>query len=403
MLDTIAVSSPPLSEGVAALVEGQAFSRIGLCNRTGETQYHFQNRPLPGSWSNMIMVKVERERWIATKDPTRRGGKTTRKVPSPPWLRFEASVHKAMIGHNVEGGPEDAYRATVWFVRHVLRGLGVSVEDVPPIDDWEVDRIDWAEAWDLGSWETVRELLASMNNAVYPRRKPRRYGLETLMFPGSSRTLKFYHKGPEFGKHTAKLLKGHLPFADVEKLQAKANRLLRVELGIKKRELERASGQFLVRDLRSFDVAAVHRRELATVLREGESEMRTVRKADDVVTRLSALYGPAKSSALVATWMSLAAWGEERTRSRMTRPTWYRHRKALQDAGVSWTGTDVRILARPVLPDGPLLPWDKRVTGQHPTVEALLAEISPAPAQGAGGAQRVSQESRGLPGAAPSA
>lgn len=379
MLDTLALSSPAISEAVAQVIEADCFSRIGLANRTGETQYHFQQRPLPGSWSNQIMLKVERERWINARDPGRGERKaTTRKVPSAPWIRIEGSVHKAMIGHNVEGGPEDVYRAAVWFARSILHELGISIADVPPIDQWSVDRVDWAEAWDLGSWENVREFLGAMNNATYPRRRPRRYGLETIMFAGSSRTLKFYHKGPEFGKHSAKSLRGHLPWAEVENLQERANRIIRVELGIKKRDLERSRGEFLVRDLQGFDAAAVHRHEMAACLREGESEMRTVRTAEEVSVRLRALHGSAKVNALLATWMSLAAWGEVKTRERLTRATFYRHRRDLEDAGVSWTGTDLHLSARPVLPNGPALPWEKRIVGEHPTVKKLLAEV-PAP------------------------
>lgn len=396
MLDTVALSSPAISERVAQLLESSCFSRIGLANGTGELQYHFQHRQLPGSWSNQVMLKVERERWFSHREPGSRGRPVTRKIPSAPWLRVEGSVHKAMIGHNVEGGPEDAYRSCVWFLRSVFRQLRIPEGELPPFDEWVVDRIDWAEAWDLGSWNNVREFFAAMNNATFPRRKPKRYGLETIMFVGSGRTLKFYHKGPEFGKHGARVLRARMTAEEVEGLQAKADRLVRVELGIRKKELERTRAECLVRDLPGVDFRCLHQRETWSCLREGESEMRTVRNAEEVTVRLKALHSATKANALLATWLSLAAFGEEKTRSRMTRRTFYRHRRDLQDSGVSWTSTDVHLSANPVFGDGPLLSWDDRLTGEHPTVKRLLAEVpaAPAAAPDSGGRHDAKKKSR---------
>jgi len=47
---------------------------------------------------------------------------------------------------------------------------------------------------------------------------------------------------------------------------------------------------------------------------------------------------------LLSTWMGLSALGEEKMREKIGRRTFYRHRKLLVDAGVSWLGSDIGIV-----------------------------------------------------------
>src|SRR5205085_341409 len=98
-----------------------------------------------------VSVRVERERWeIDWRDRMGRergqdDRSLVRKHDCPPYLTIEGSVHKALLGHNIFGGPLHVSQACRWFVADVGARLGLAL---PPADAWEVGRVDWAEVYD---------------------------------------------------------------------------------------------------------------------------------------------------------------------------------------------------------------------------------------------------------------
>jgi hypothetical protein len=125
-------------------------------------------------------------------------------------------------------------------------------------------------------------------------------------------------------------------------------------------------------------LVAIYDREVARLLREGYSTMKTVRKHHEVRDRLFEVYGDNLRLAglLFGTWLQLAALGEKATRDHMARRTYYLHRKQLQEAGVAWHGADVRIVeVASVLPGdfSPVRSDPRRVTGEDAKVVELLA------------------------------
>ncbi len=106
--------------------------------------------------------------------------------------------------------------------------------------------------------------------------------------------------------------------------------------------------------------------------------MKTARTYREVRDRLGYVYPdhPATAAALFATWMQFAAEGEDATRRHMSRRTYFRHRKQLQDAAISWHGADIGITEgiRLVPADFAPLPGNSyHVTDEDPRVSELLA------------------------------
>jgi II/X family phage/plasmid replication protein len=380
MLDTLKLESPVISELVAAHIEGSLTTRTAVDNRTGERLYLFNSGSLEGSWDSRIMVQVLRERLVrvASLEPSSSveavGNQGRYQMRScAPFLRIEGSVHKAMLGHNVYGGPESFQESARWFLDHIASDLSVRL---PEASSWLVRRADWAECYRM-PYEAIADYIWAMNNARFPRRKSGRYGEESVTFAGRTTAVNIYHKGPEFHAHDHKRLRGAISKKELEGLQQVANGIMRAEVQIKARKLDDDFGHKpTVADVTEDYLKPVHDREMARLIREGKSEMKTVRKQKDVLQRLHQLHDQRLAGVLFGTWFQLSTLGEGITRQHISRRTFYRHRKQLQDAGVAWVGSDVLVLENVAsFPQdfAPLRTDPRHVAGEDPAVVSKLA------------------------------
>lgn len=372
-LDTVKLRSPALSEEIASRIEAQLVLRQAIDGPTGEVLYSLTAGTLEGSWDSRVSVRVSREEWVSSRrlsDPKR---VDTVLRPCAPYVLVEGSVHKALLGHNLYGGPCDFSSSCRWFTSHLAARLGCSLPDAA---EWQVRRVDWAEVFEL-PYAAIEEYVHGLNNAAFPRRKVSRYADESLFCPGTTSTVKVYHKGPEFSKHDYRRLRRRVPGAELVNLQNRANELLRVEVAVKARKLDDDFGHPpTVGEVTEAYLLTVYDREVARLLREGSSTMKTVRKHHEVRDRLYEVYEPRLAGVLFGTWLQLAALGEKVTREKLSRATFYRQRKQLQDAGVAWHGGDVRIVeVASVLPAdfSPVRSDPRRVAGEDPKVVELLA------------------------------
>lgn len=339
MLDTVRLRSPKVEPGVAWQAEQSCQRRMGIEISTGEKLYEITTGSLQGSFDERVSVRVMREEWVVVE-----GQKQAVQVACEPYVLIEGSVHKALMGHNVWGGPTDPVAACRWLVADVGERLGVQLPDG---GEWTVQRVDWSEVYELPSFEAVQEYMHGLNSCSYPRRQVTRFGDTGIHAPGGTTTVKIYHKGPEFSKHDRKRLKARLGLRAVAQLQEHANRLLRFEVEVHARKLDEDFGHKpTVREVTRQYLEGVHDREGGRLLREGQGEMRTVRTSVAVSRRLREMYAPALANTLFGTWMQLSALGEEEVKRTLSRRTFYRQRKQLEQASVSWKGSDIRCIAQ---------------------------------------------------------
>lgn len=366
-IDTVKLKSPPLDESLARLIERQCILRKGIDQRSGEILYEITTGELLGSWDSRVSVKVMREEYIS-------GGKgKIELVMCEPYVLIEASLHKAFYGHNIYGGPTDFKQSCRDFVALVEELLEV---DLPLADIWQVRRVDWAEMFRL-PFVAIQEFFEGMSTVNFPRRRAQKYGMHSIYFPGSHCTLKLYHKGPDFQQHDYKRLRyffnlyrvQHFPNDDfvganarwvkrkVEALQRLANNRLRVEAEIHADKLDYDFGKKpLVSEVNEDYLISVYDREIQRLMREGKSDMQTVRESRAVKDRLIDVYGEAEGSNLFGFFMQLAGFGEEVVRQDFwpsRKSTYYYKRKRLEQAGVSWLGSNVH-----VIPNDGALPRD---------------------------------------------
>lgn len=394
MLDTVKLRSPYLSDELAAAIERRLVLRRAIDGPTGEVLYELVSGALVGSFDHRVSVTVLREEWVSERSSKRLNPRWqeaspgdrrhlrkwvqpvhTYKQESLPFIELEGSVHKALLGHNVHGGPGDVLAACRWFVADVGRRLGVQL---PAADGWEVRRADWAEVYDLGTVVGCAEYVRGLNAAEYPRRKVARYADESISAPGTTTAVKVYRKGPEFSAHDGRRFRKAGLWDMAAELQEVASTRLRVEIGVKARKLDEDFGGRapLVAEVTAEYLRGLYEVEVVRLLREGAGEMRIVRLAHEVEGRLAEVYGERCGGALYATWVRFSTNGEGRTKERMKRATFYLHRKQLQAVGISWHGTDVALLPRySAIPAdfAPVLSDPRRVGGEDPRVIELLA------------------------------
>jgi II/X family phage/plasmid replication protein len=352
MLDTVRLRSPALEEATAQAVEQSCQRRMCFEIATGWVVYELTTGALSGSWDERVSIRVMREEWTVPE-----GQRAAIMQPCAPYVLLEGSVHKALLGHNVHGGPLDAVAACRWLVADVAARLEVALADGAA---WTVQRVDWTEVYDLGTFAGVQEYVHALKLAEMPRRRPCTYP-GGVYFPGHTTTVKLYHKGPEFYKHDRKRLMQALGVKPTAELYARANTLLRFEVELHARKLDDdyrkssnlQAGKPTVAWLTREYLESVHDREAGRLLREGQADMDTVRTNRAVSRRLKDTYGQTLGNQLFGTWLQLAALGEEVVKVELPRRTFYRHRKQLVDAGCSWKGADVRIIAQvSAIPEG---------------------------------------------------
>lgn len=333
-IDTVCLRSPYIGEDVAKSIENECMLRQGLDLKTGEVLYQITTGSLEGSYDSRISIKVMREEWkaIPKAQPI--------KVQCKPYLQVEGSVHKALLGHNVQGGPQH-FIASCRYMVGLIEDL-IGGQPLPNADLWQVRRVDTAEVFLLPSFDLVQEWFRGTNTADYPRRSVTRYGLSGIYAQGSTSVLKFYHKGPEFQKHDRKRLVKFMDSDKIFNLQEVANRTIRVELEIKPRKLEYDFGHSpLVWEVTEKYLNGLLDKEVKRFLKEGAIEMKLVRNAVDVEKRLFSSYKSQLAGTLLGTWFKLSTLGEDYVKKTYTKRTFYRQRKQLVDVGISWKGTDV--------------------------------------------------------------
>ncbi|MBI5330719.1 MAG: replication protein [Betaproteobacteria bacterium] len=386
-IDTIRLKSPAIDESLAQYIESQCILRQAIDLGSGEKLYEITTGDLRGSWDSRIMIKVRREDYVM------QNGRPVLQNCEP-YLILECSVHKVQLGHNIYGGPTD-FRATCMDVAELVRTL-LHIDESewtwPFTLYWTVQRVDWAEVYRL-PFAAIQEFFEGIYTIQFPRRNKQcsKHGSHSIHIPGTTTTIKMYHKGPEFYEHDSKRLKNYFlalrkhthPHEEDAKqsrwakrrlsaLQRLANNRLRVEVGINSEKFDYDFGtRPQVKDVTDDYLKGVHDKEIMRLLKEGKSDMETVRNNKQVSRRLNAEYGEKLGDIYYGFWLQLATNGEEDLKRRMKPRSFYRKRKALMDAGISWHNTDVIVVAN----DG-ALPKDFRPIRTDTRVCTLPARVN---------------------------
>jgi len=336
LYDTLKLRSPVVGQAMADTVGAKLYVRSAVRPEDGDVAYSYTHDNLRGSWENRISVKLQDA--MVEEEPDEDGVVET----LAGWrIVIEGSVHKAMLGHNVHGGPDRIVPAAGWFVDHVAALLGV---ELPPWQSWEVCQVDVADAYELPELAQI-ELVNDLMQRKYPKRKCWPYPNESVMWAGrvsSQSAIKVYRKGPEFLVHR-KHIKNRLTPSELLDLQTKADSLIRVETSIRARWFRRLLGRLpTIAECDDAMLRALHEGEIARILNEGQ-EVQVTRDYESVKRLLQKRFQrrPDVAFDVLQTWMDLCVYGEDKARQGRARRTYYQHLIYLRECGISWYGGDV--------------------------------------------------------------
>lgn len=354
-IDTVKLTSPSIDEGLATTLENLSILKQGVELSSGEILYEITSGQLDGSYDSRVSFRICREEYRAV------GGRRPELYPCDPFIELECSWAKFLYGQNIYGNPS-GFRATAALVIDLLGELfGV---ELPHSDNWRVHRVDWSEMFRLPP-DAIAEFFRAIKNVNFPRRKGKaaKYA-GAVYFPGSSTTLKLYHKGPEFKVHDWFRIKQALTryrFAKCDSqyeenfkwvdrklkaLQRLADNRLRAECEIHRDKFAYDwDGRLpFVFEITDEYLKRVFDSEMFKLLKEGATEMETVRDYESVKNRLIAVYGKRSAKSLLAFYMHMASAGEEQTKALYCESQFFANRKKLVDAAVSWHQTNVYLL-----------------------------------------------------------
>jgi Phage replication protein CRI len=163
-------------------------------------------------------------------------------------LSLEFSIPKYWYGHNIH-----LLYDFVEALRHLKRSLETQFKlktraQLPDVMTWQVFRVDVCYTWKFPSQQSCHNFLESLKRIHFPRKKPIIYPT-ALMFAGTTYSLKFYEKLPEFKQHDRKtLLKSKACLSWVDHCESLANGVLRVEATLRRQYL-RLKGLHTIGDL----------------------------------------------------------------------------------------------------------------------------------------------------------
>lgn len=371
LLDTVTIVSPFLDDFTASAIERECVKRQGINLSTGEVIYELTTGSLDGSYDSRISVVIERSIWVRDlrfRQPI--------KQKCRPYIILECSIHKALLGHNVYGGPNNFVLSMRWLLSLVEKLLGMKL---PSYNEWRVKRIDVAHVYNIGSFAGVQAYIRSLQNSYFPRRSEKisRFGSSGIHVAGSTSVLKFYHKGPEFRKHDRRRLINHkLSLKHIEELQTFADRCLRVEVEIKSRKLiDLFGGSDLpyICDVDDNVLDDFYNSEVSKMIGNVYvNSLPVVNNSRDVSIRLNNLFSKRKARSLLGTWYELSTHGEVVVRNNMSKTTFYQHIKDIKNANISWIGTDVVLLSS----DEELYPVDfKPLTNDSRIVNIVHVDV----------------------------
>lgn len=364
MYDTVVIKSPEIDPDTVQKVLHFCRMYEGVDIFTGELLYRFTSGELEGSYDYRIRIKVDNTEWIKEESPV------PQRVETYWHIVVECSLHKLLMNHNCFGGPADIKKSIAYLVRFLEEVMCV---DLPNYEEWELKRIDVAKIYHFNNKNICKKIVSNLRNSYYTRRKPRIYDT-SVMFSGSTTSVKLYWKGPEFEKHDYKRIKRYILWEvdknwnkdncdllqhklamlqkQLDQVLEKAYRIIRYECEIKPRKLKEAfeTDTVLVKILDDEILHNIADTELYKLIREDDN-MEVVRRSDLVLERLHKVYGTSQANALYATWTKLVQFGEVQAKETISRATFYRHKKMLIEAGVTWNCAEVNLKQFSIVPE----------------------------------------------------
>jgi len=271
------------------------------------------------------------------------------KVPQGFFIEF--SVPKYLKDNNVEMiEPKELMIAIPKLYKEICDHMD---HELPHYSTWPIYRLDVCYNWILKNEQTATRAIDFIKLIDFPRKKKHIWDT-SVMYSGSAYTVKFYLKGAEFFKNDFKKVKDE---SKAHSLLHWANKILRYEVGIRKKHLQDLLGYkpVLLEHITDHEI-------IEGILNQYLSKiffylnLKTM-KNEDIKEILFTKFTPQKATRLYDFYINYYFNSEMKQiylRGGLNRSTIYRYKKDLQEAGIGLSSDlieqDVQILERFIIP-----------------------------------------------------
>ena len=353
MIDTVCFLTPVLPSLYVEKIKRNLKIYSCVDCSTGEILYNFSTGVVKGSYDSSINLKINTDNTI----------------------KITCSIHKVLLGYNIAYGSDNLVLLANCLKKILYDALEVKLPDVM---SWELLQVDYTLTFDLHSQDNVEHYINSLKNAEYARRNAKHYNNNGLQVPGATTVIKFYNKQKEFMEHDYSKIKKIAGQDAADKFLTLAKGLLRVEVSIRSRKIKQIFTKTVFRkqqykfyrkmvdnfgfksvqaqnsiDLLEKNKVTLKDFQIEKIIKIWESEVLKVIKDKNnvvlvnkdnlVLDRLNSLFSQRKVSSLYSFWTLLSTRGEAYVKTAYKKPTYFRLRKELIDAGISWKDTNIYI------------------------------------------------------------
>jgi len=243
---------------------------------------------------------------------------------------LELSIPKFILGHNIY---------LYYDYKHVVRLLFTELrlklsKHFPDFTLWKIQRIDLCYAWKYENQELAETTIRTLHTLDYDR-KSKSIIDDNIMFKGSSYSVKFYLKYPEFYKHDYKILKYQGKYDFAERLLNLSNGVLRFEITMRKAALV----QYFKSDvyIHHINDEFIYNRfdyYLSKLMINTNSSNYLQNKQ-----KLCSIYGVTKAGHLLLFLNFFQTLGKKELKSLFDRKTIYRNIKLLKQANINFVSS----------------------------------------------------------------
>lgn len=333
MIDTIRVESPFISNDLYLFFKSISFEKLQIDNKNNSMMYCFTNCDLEGSFDYKIMVQVKNHKWTRFLSLDK-GKYVTELLPSKPYLIIEFSIHKFIRGHNINNGFNDLSKYFNLFVKYLENYFNIVL---PESDNWIIKRLDYAETFRV---DNVLKYIDLLKNSYYPRRNLITYPT-SIMFPGTTTTVRIYSKEHEFKKHDMKRLSKNLNF-DIINLLNYTKDLLRCEVQILAKKLKKENGghEMTIKDYNIKKIQSIYSLELEKIFKIKENNIKYI-SADNVLNVLYSEFDNQLANNLFSIYTQIQIFGIKKVKKDMPKSTFYKYLNIYKKLGISLTSSAI--------------------------------------------------------------
>lgn len=309
MIDTVKFKIPVNSFFLKFILK-KSVESIKLNHKDEQIEARFWNVPVNlGSYERGVNIFVNSE--------------------STDFIYIELSLPKYLYGHNIFLLYQSQILGVVKsFYSDLISYFGV----FPNYKTWEVQRLDLCFAWKFRNDEECTQILNLLNTFDYPRKKSHKRAT-SLMYYGSSYSVKWYMKNPEFYNHDFKEIRK----TDLNlgyNLLSIASGVLRFEVTLRKSAYDRYFDNAKLHEIPSGLLESVLKSFLSRSMQFSANELNT---PFEVLEKLKSKYSPSKAFNLYTYFMTVNSDTPDNIKILkllMSRSQIYRNNIALKKAGV---------------------------------------------------------------------